>query len=159
MNFRAASAVARRVLMVSGVSLAACVPVDGGAVELAWSVRDSSGRSAACERTSTAPAFNDALGEVSLCARACTVMVDGACVGDETCPIETWDCDRGRGTTRFEVTAGRKELWIRVTCRDGSAANVVLPEAIVRDIADGEVTQLNAILITVPATTAACSSI
>jgi hypothetical protein len=130
--------------------------VDGGAVELAWSVRDSSGRSASCSRTSTS--FQDALGRVGLCARACTVLVDGECVGEETCPIETWDCDRGRGTTRFEVTAGRKRLWIAVTCPDGTPADVLLPEPIVRDIADGEVTQLNAILITVPAGAAACPS-
>lgn len=143
--------------MVIGVSLAACVPVDGGAVELSWSVRDSSGRSASCSRTSQA--FSDALGSVGLCARACTVVREGECVGEVSCPIASWDCERGRGTTRFEVTAGRKELWIEVTCRDGTPANVLLPESIVRNIADGEVTQLNAVLITVPASAAACSSI
>jgi hypothetical protein len=145
--------------MVTGVGLAACVPVDGGAVELAWSVRDSSGRSASCARSSTSPAFTDDLATVSLCARACTVIADGECVGEETCPIASWDCERGRGTTRFEVTAGRKELWIEVACADGTPADVLLPEPVVREIADGEVTQLNAILITVPASAAACSSI
>lgn len=157
MNLRGDHAVTSLVLMVSGVGLAACVPVDGGAVELAWSVRDSSGRSASCTRTTTS--FSDALGSVALCARACTVIADGNCVGEVTCPVQTWSCERGRGTTRFEVTAGRKELWIEVTCRDGTPANVVLPEPVVREIADGEVTQLNAILITVPASAAACSSI
>jgi hypothetical protein len=61
-----------------------------------------------------------------------------------------------RGTTGFEVVAGRKELWIDVTCPDGSPANVIVPEPIVRDIADGEVTQLNALLIVVPAAERAC---
>jgi hypothetical protein len=60
------------------------------------------------------------------------------------------------GATRFEIVAGRKELWIEVGCPDGTPANVVVPEPIVRDIADGEVTQLNALLITVPANGVAC---
>jgi hypothetical protein len=97
------------------------------------------------------------VGEVSLCARACTVVVDGACVGDTTCPVRSWPCDRERGTTRFEIVAGRKELWIEVACPDGSPANVVVPEPIVRDVADGEVTQLNALLIVVPAGQRACA--
>lgn len=153
MNSRAAQAVSALVLMLSGVPLAACVPVDGGAVELSWSVRSSLGTSAACVRTGT---VIDTIGTVSLCARSCTVILDGACVGDVTCPIDTWPCERGKGTTRFEVTAGRKELWIQVGCLDGQAADVLVPEPIVRDIADGEVTQLNAVLITVPADKGAC---
>jgi hypothetical protein len=98
----------------------------------------------------------DRIGEVSLCVRACAVVVDGACVGEAACPARSWPCEGLRGTTGFEVVAGRKELWIDVTCPDGSPANVIVPEPIVRDIADGEVTQLNALLIVVPAAERAC---
>ena len=160
MNSLAARAVESLVFMSFGVALAGCVPVDGGAVELSWTVRTSNGEpiraSSGCTRTLGEDGVDDVLGEISLCARACTVILDGQCVGDVTCPVRSWPCERLKGATRFEITAGRKELWIEVSCPDGSPANAVVPEPIVRDIADGEVTQLNAVLITVPADGAAC---
>jgi hypothetical protein len=123
-------------------------------VELAWEVRSRGPYG--CVREENGMVV-DRIGDVSLCGRSCTVVVDGACVGESTCPVSTWPCEGLRGTTGFEIVAGRKELWIEVTCPDGSPANVVVPEPIVRDIADGEVTQLNALLIVVPAAQRACA--
>ena len=154
MNRQAVRAVAMPVLFGFGVGLAGCVPVDGGAVELSWTVR-SLGDPYGCVREEGGRVV-DRIGDISLCARACTVIVDGQCVGDVTCPVRSWPCERLMGATRFEIVAGRKELWIEVGCPDGTPANVVVPEPIVRDIADGEVTQLNALLITVPADGVAC---
>ena len=128
--------------------------MDGGAVELSWTVR-SAGDPYGCVREQGGGVV-DRIGDISLCARACTVIVDGQCVGDVTCPVRSWPCERLMGATRFEIVAGRKELWIEVGCPDGTPANVVVPEPIVRDIADGEVTQLNALLIAVPANGVAC---
>jgi len=156
MNTRTAVAVIRAVFVAIGVPLAsACVPVDGGAVELAWEVRSRGPYGCVREEGGTVV---DRIGDVSLCVRSCTVVSNGECVGDTTCPVRSWACEGLRGTTRFEIVAGRKELWIEVTCPDAtkSPANVVVPEPIVRDIADGEVTQLNALLIVVPDGQRAC---
>lgn len=155
MNTEAARAVRIAVFAMVGVPLASsCVPVDGGAVELAWEVRSRGPYGCVHEENGTVV---DRIADVSLCVRSCTVVVDGACVGDTTCPLETWSCGGLRGNTGFQVVAGRKELWIEVKCPDGQPANVVVPEPIVRDIADGEVTQLNALLIVVPTSQRACA--
>jgi hypothetical protein len=84
------------------------------------------------------------------------VIANGQCVGDVVCPVHSWACTRFHGTTLFEITSGRKELWIEVRCANGGLADVVVPEPILRDIADGEVTQLNAVLISVPVDRPAC---
>jgi hypothetical protein len=154
MNSQPGRPVENLVVWCFGVALAGCVPVDGGAVELSWTVR-SLGDPYGCVRE-VAGRVVDRIGDISLCARACTVIVDGQCVGDAVCPVRSWPCERLMGATRFEIVAGRKELWIEVGCPDGTPANVVVPEPVVRDIADGEVTQLNALLITVPANGVAC---
>jgi hypothetical protein len=120
--------------------LAGCVDVNGGAVELSWAIRTRDGIVSGCGP-------QDAnLATVSLCARTVTTA-------SEKCPIEgaTWDCEARHGTTRFNVQEGEKELWIEVTCPDGSPANVTVPSPIVRDVAFGEVTQLDALLIQVNA--------
>jgi hypothetical protein len=153
MNTRTAVAVIKAVLTMIGVPLASCVPVDGGAVELAWDVRSRGPYGCVREEDGTVV---DRIGDVALCVRACAVVMDGVCVGDTMCPVRSWPCEGLRGTTGFEIAAGRKELWIEVLCPDGSLANVVVPEPIVRDIADGEVTQLNALLIVVPDGQRAC---
>lgn len=120
-------------------------------MELSWTVRRADGTEAiACARGT------DVITEVALCARACAVIGDGACIGEVTCPVRAWPCQRLRGSTLFEIVAGRKELWIEVRCASGERADVVVPEPIVRDVADGEVTQLNAVLITVPVDRPAC---
>jgi hypothetical protein len=156
MNKRTACGV-QAALLLSGAALAlgGCVRVDGGAVELSWTVRPIDGMTdlddwADCARGT------DTLAEVALCARACTIVSDGACVGEVTCPVHAWPCERRHGSTLFEIVAGRKELWIEVRCADGARADVLVPEPIVRDIADGEVTQLHAVLISVPVDRPAC---
>ena len=122
-------------------------------MELSWTVRQIDGKKDVdCARGT------DVIQDVQICTRACTVVVEGACVGEVVCPVHAWRCDRFHGSTRFEITSGRKELWIQVTCANGAVPNVVVPESILRDIADGEVTQLNAVLISVPVDGPACPS-
>jgi hypothetical protein len=154
MNRRTATAVRTLMATLTGLVLAGCVTVNGGAVELSWTVRTSDGKQAACQNDDG----SDPIGDIWLCAKACTVISNGACVGDTTCPVGKWACDRTHGSTAFEVTAGRKQLWIQVFCPNGMPANVIVPEPIIHDVADGEVTQLNAVLITKPAGGTACST-
>jgi hypothetical protein len=128
----------------------ACVDVQGGAVELSWTLTKSNGDGTTC-----GPSGID---EVRLCMRWCddgTIdCTSGAHVG---CP-SSWPCERSHGTTLFDIPAGRKALWIEVSCGGdaGTGSHVQVPEPIVRDIVEGEVTQLNALLIVVTGETA-CS--
>jgi hypothetical protein len=131
-------------------ALGACVDVNGGAVELSWSIRTVEGTQSDCGSD------NANIGSVSLCVRSCDVQVAGICmhmtdtgpVDDTVCPESTWSCSRLHGDTHFDIAPGPKELWITAGCDDGSAARVTVPESIVRDVVEGEVTELNALLIT-----------
>lgn len=125
-----------------------CVPIDGGAIELAWTVRTEDAHPADCREQGIAA--------VALCLRDCDDS--GACTGPQRCPFMTFPCERGQGATSFSVTPGRKELWVTASCIDGSSARIRVPEPLLRDVTTGDVTQLNALLIAVPSTGFACAS-
>lgn len=61
--------------------------------------------------------------------------------------VEEWACDRYHGVTRFEIPEGRWNMDLRVRCVGGGPADVLVPDPIVREIREGEVVQLNALLI------------
>jgi hypothetical protein len=121
----------------------ACVAVNGGAVELEWTVRTDDAQPTDCQ--------TQALATVSLCYEDCDQLVAGACAGASHCPFASFPCDRRHGATDFSIPPGRKAFSISVFCGDGRPAGVRVPEPVVRDIIDGNVTQLNALLISVPA--------
>ena len=127
-------------LMVAALAVG-CVEVSGGAVELRWKIMWADGNT----NTSCSDVGID---RVRLCVRW---QGDGGEL--VTCPA-SWPCAQGHGTTLFDIPAGRKQLWIDVSCGGdaGPATAVQVPEPIVRDIVDGEVTQLNALLIVVTGT-------
>jgi hypothetical protein len=127
---------------------AACVAIDGGAVELAWTVRTEDARRTDCA--------TQGIATVNLCLRGCDVVVNGACTGTTQCPLLSFPCDRSHGATDFSISPGRKELWITASCASGQTADVQVPESIIRDVSKGEVTQLNALLISVPSTGTRC---
>jgi len=137
--------------MVScGVATAGCVGINGGAVELAWSVRTVDALPADCDMQH--------LATISLCVQACDDDAGAACTGATMCPFDTFSCTRLRGATDFDVAPGKKRLWITVACADGSPADVFVPEAVLRDVTRGDVTELNALLISVPSDRLACGS-
>ena len=123
--------------------LCACVAIDGGAVELEWTVRTEDALPTSCQM--------EDIGTVALCVQDCDQIVAGACSGAEICPYASFPCDRLHGATGFTIPAGRKALRITATCLDGRAVDARYPEPVVRDVSDGNVTELNALLIAVPA--------
>jgi hypothetical protein len=132
------------VLLVMVAAAGACVAVDGGAVEFEWTVRTAD----ALPNTSCQ---TEEIGTVSLCVRDCATDDTSACTGPETCPYASFPCDRLHGATAFTIPPGRKALRITASCLDGRPAGVRVPEPVVRDISNGNVTELNALLIAVPA--------
>ena len=129
--------------VVVGMALSACVAVDGGAVELEWTVRTEDALPTSCQ--------TEAIATVSLCVQDCDQVTGGACTGAEICPYASFSCDRLHGATGFTIPPGRKALRITATCADGRAAQARVPEPVVRDVSEGNVTELNALLIAVPA--------
>jgi hypothetical protein len=129
-----------------------CVAVNGGAVELSWIIRESDGSQADCSDDTVNVAT------VALCVRSCDAIGPGGeCTSssgtdDVVCPTAAFECQDHRGNTPFEIPPGRKELWIRVSCAGtgGATPNVTLPGSLIRDVVEGEVTELDALLITVP---------
>jgi len=134
--------------MVIALLETACVDVNGGAVELSWEIRANDGSRRDCT--------DEGIVQVNLCAQSCDVQVAGACAGDVLCPVETWACSGEHGATQFEIPAGPSALSIQPICDDGTLANGTVPDPIVRTIANGRVTQLNALLIVVPTLGRAC---
>jgi hypothetical protein len=137
-------------MVVSASCVAGCVAIDGGAIELAWTVRTLDARPADCQ--------TQRIDTVSLCIQDCDTSDAGVCSGETRCPFVSFSCTRLRGTTDFNVSPGRKRLWITATCQNGAAADVEVPEAVVRDVTRGDVTELNALLISVPSVGMACGS-
>ncbi|HKA88720.1 MAG TPA: hypothetical protein VKE22_13720 [Haliangiales bacterium] len=140
---RAAATAVQRAVVYAFAGLCACVDVNGGAVELSWSLRTDTGIERTCPQT--------AIVQVALCMRDCDTQ---PCAGALACP-NTFPCERQRGTTQFDIPPGRKEITIRPDCASGPAL-VVVPPPLVRDIVKGDVTELNALLITVPSAGAIC---
>jgi hypothetical protein len=118
---------------------AGCVDVNGGAVELSWSIRTLDGQPSDCASHGLE-----------------AIQLEGVCLADdqgEPCVQErlwSWPCLRYRGSTRFVVPPGRWRFGIRALCEEGQARDVAdarVPDPIVRDVELGEVVQLNALLI------------
>jgi hypothetical protein len=127
-----------------GLAAGGCVSVNGGAVELAWTLRTRDGRP-----VSGNACADQRIAEVQLCIQPCD-DANGICSGETVCPFAAFPCDRGRGSTDFALAPGRKKLWITVTCTNGGVPDVTLPEPVLRDVTTGDVTELNALLISVP---------
>lgn len=131
-----------------------CVAVNGGAIELAWTVRTADADATDCGTQN--------ITTVALYVAACDDGGLEGCAGPDASPsaspVQTFTCDRLRGSTDFSIAPGRKKIWIAAFCANGDAAQATVPEPILRDVAKGEVTELNALLISVPSTTLACGS-
>jgi hypothetical protein len=118
-------------LLALVAALAGCVDVSGGAVELSWTFYDREGT-----RRSCAAAGVDRL-------RLEGVVVDGS---DAPAYAVEWPCDEGRGATPFDIQPGRYAFRLAPICKTG-VLDATVPEPIVRDIVEGDVASLRALLI------------
>lgn len=130
--------------VVTGV---ACVEVNGGAVELSWSVRTFDG-----DRVEDSCDDDDHdvhLEGIRLAWKAVEGDGDG---GGTVLEPDGWDefpCSDRRGITDFRVPTDQQMLWIVPVCAGGLPAtgNYQVPPPIVRTIQEGTVTTLNALLV------------
>ncbi len=108
-------------------------------MELSWSVRSVVGEPVGCART---------LGlDTSTVELECLTLEGDAC--DLPRRFPRWPCSQGTGATSFFIPEGTYQFRLKVRCADSTAADVRVPDPIVRDILLGEVAELNALLIEV----------
>ena len=123
-----------------------CIDIDGGAVELSWSLRSFDG--------DDVESCSDArLDEVQVCWQAVSEG-SGSCTSSEAFP-----CDEENGVSGFEIDPGPTAFWIEAICRDGDLADPAtyqVPPPIVRTVEEGKIVTLNSLLVVVHPVGSAC---
>ena len=139
------------VVMVQVVTSVSCVEVNGGAVELSWSVRTFDGVRVADSCDDNKRGVH--LETIRLAWKAVSEGGDGT--GMEPDGLAEFPCEDRRGITEFTVPGGEHLLWIVPVCAGGAlpAGNYQVPPPIVRDIREGTVTTLDALLVVADAST------
>lgn len=117
-----------------------CIEIDGGAVELSWSLRSFDGdRVDACAKAR--------MDQVRICWEAVEGTVTATCESSEAFP-----CDEENGVSGFEIAPGSTAFWVEPICRDGATADpgtYQVPPPILRTVEDGKIVTLNSLLIVV----------
>lgn len=120
---------------------AACIEIDGGAVELSWSLRSFEG-----DQVESCPEAR--IDEVRVCWQSISEGTStGVCEGSQSFP-----CGEENGVSGFEIDPGSTAFWIEPICIDGSPAepgSYQVPPPIVRTVEDGNIVTLNSLLIVV----------
>lgn len=127
-----------------------CVQIDGGAVELSWSIRNFDGESSSCDLRTTDGSNDFAdIDQIRICWEP--VEPGGEIGVCDPMLSETFDCRVGHGVSGFEIAPGDTALWIEPVCEGTMVTPTVgkyeVPAPIVRDVTSGEVVTLNALLI------------
>jgi hypothetical protein len=134
-------------VVAAGMALS-CVDVRGGAVEFSWTIRKQEGGACSCA--------DAGIVEIKLKATPCdTLLADGRCDGTtQYHPKWFWACSESHASTEFGVEEGRWAFEIEpLTQNMNPVVGAAVPPPIVRDVVNGEVVMLDALLITVECTT------
>ncbi len=131
------------------IGISACVEIGGGAAELSWSIRAPDGSASACNLRERSGADRPDIVEVALCWETFVPgqEVSLACNRDRR---EVFECTRSRGATQFRIDSGTTALWVEPLCSDGQPLEpglVEVPAPLVRDVGNGQVVTLDALLI------------
>jgi len=133
------------VILATVLGFTGCVDVDGGAVELSWSLRTPEGEPNNC--------VESRIERVRLCWAPTSGDPARVCEGSRT-----FQCTDARGFSRFEIDAGETAFWIEPLCADSlivpDPATYEVPPPLLRSVSQGQVVTLNALLIV--ATDAEC---
>jgi hypothetical protein len=139
----------------------ACIEVNGGAAELSWTLRDFEGKP--ISENNEPPCTVTNIEQIHLHWKAVTGDADTSLVPDDTAEFQ---CRDNRGVTKFTIPVGRQMLWIEPVCQDEAAApgSYEVPPPIVRNVEEGTVTTLDALLIvadrdcTCPTSSSSCAA-
>ena len=130
-----------------------CVEIEGGAVELSWSLRTFGG--SAVESCSDA-----AIQDIRLCWEP---LVDGATTTEgAVCRAgqrRRFSCSESSGVTGFVLQPGATAFWIEPVCEDGAAADsgtYEVPPPIVRTVQEGKIISLSSLLLVVSPLSGGC---
>jgi hypothetical protein len=136
---------ARRTFLLLGVVtalgaalLAACLEIDGGAVEVAWVLRSYDEKALRC-REAEPPI-----------ARIRLVVTPFGSPDEDLCAAGTlvqcaFECEGGVGTSAFDIPPGDYLFSLQAETEDGSPlgpGEVVVPAPLLRSIVRGEITDL-----------------
>jgi hypothetical protein len=126
------------------VSAVACIEVNGGAAELSWTLRDFEGKPIKRDNEDGHPCELTNIEWIRLHWQA---VGDGG-TGIGPSGDHSFRCQANRGITEFTIPAGRQMLWIEPVCGDDiDAARYEVPPPIVRNVEQGTVLTLDALLI------------
>jgi len=92
---------------------AACTDVSGGAVELSWRLRPTSG-------AGTSQPFIDCNSGFPLTGPVTSIRLDWDVAGTQAFAV--FDCNAGNGVTRFDLPPGQALLSVSPICAGGPAA-------------------------------------
>jgi hypothetical protein len=133
-----AERVMRGLVLAAAIATGGCVPIDGGAVELRWTIRDESG----CSRDNNDSCVNDC-GQ----ARITRVTLVAELDSGEVRRLD-FACDAGYGSSDFALPAGRHLFYIEPG--GPGATDAVVPDPISAQVHQGEVTDLQVLVIRIP---------
>lgn len=127
-------------LLLTGLAVlaAGCLELDGGAVEVAWVVRDTDQRARTCKEADIAHVRVTVLRETDggVYEDLCRAGVIGRC---------TFDCEAGDGTTPFKIPAGWYFFGLEVRDGDGQRkpeSEVEVPAPTRRRVLRGQMVDL-----------------
>jgi hypothetical protein len=133
----------RRVALAPRLALylavhAGCTAVDGGAVELSWRLKPSSG-------ADTSQPFIDCDSQLSGTGPVTGIRLDWDTAAGSAFAV--FDCDAGHGVTRFEVPPGQALLTVSPVCASGPAdpSTYIAPAPEQRTVTVGNTVSLGAV--------------
>ena len=136
------------VALLGGLSAGGCVEIDGGAVEVPWTVFAADGRGAINDCSCTEPAITSI--------RLKLTPADPAAPPTDPCATAAscrFACDRKTGATSFMIPPGAYLMSIEPEGADGApldAGVVMVPAPMVRQVARGAPTELDALEVVAP---------
>jgi hypothetical protein len=126
-------------LLIVGTFATSCAQVDGGAVELSWTLRPASS-----SLTDKFVACNATINNVDFV--VAEVRLDWMPVSGEP-GSESWPCDNSQGVTKFDLPTGDTLLSVSPVCDSGPAApdTYIAPAPERRTVIAGDTVSLGAV--------------
>jgi len=136
------------VLLGCLIPAAACVRIDGGAVEISWVVRSAAGQ-AITDCTCAAPPISQVRLKLNLRLADRTIVTPGPCDGRAQC---AFSCQRQTGSTPFDIRETQPgemyEISVAAVGANGSdLPEIMTPAPILRNVVRGQATEVEAFLL------------